>query len=323
VHDFASADAFGPAAPGTLAGWDPTGRWFLTGIAVAGEVSSVMLKPLGGGAITVDGAATPGTMDETQVFWSGAVQNGSEVLVATRISNLLSDGTLRAQHASCDGTTCSVCTAIAVRATHFNNEGEGDHISLVGELRGTDWGPGYTFNVRMMGTLAYLIRQDGLHIIETADPAHPTELGHYRRSGNGYSNDIKLVQTATRRYAVIADFPIDVVDVTDPAHPLLAGNIAEEAHTLAVEQRDGKVYAYLGNYDGNCPIYDVTDPTAAVKLGTFASGGQLVHDLSVDNGIAYLNAWDAGFLVVDYTTPATPKLLGTWGPTPTKTSHSN
>jgi hypothetical protein len=218
---------------------------------------------------------------------------------------------------------CHVCSAKLVRATHNGSEGEGDHLALLGQLNDPNWGPGYTFNVRVVGTIAYLIRQDGLHIIDTADPTHPVQLGLYRRSGLGYSNDVKLVQAGSKRYAIIADYPVDVVDVTNSAAPVLATQIPEQAHTLAVESRGGKTYAYFGNYDANCPIYDVTEPAHATKLGSFHTTGTLVHDLSIDAGIAYLNAWDAGFLAVDYTDPAHPHLLGSWAPTPTQTSHSN
>jgi len=59
------------------------------------------------------------------------------------------------------------------------------------------------------------------------------------------------------------------------------------------------------------------------RLGRYQTAGALVHDLSVANGVAYLNAWDAGLLVVDFNAPAAPQLLGMWADTPTDTSHSN
>jgi hypothetical protein len=320
---FASAADFGPMTPGTLAGWDPNGRWFLTGVHVGG-VSSYLFERRGGQIIVDRDETSPGTIDDTAIFARQQImQQGTNYLIAKRVADRAADGTLRADRAVCDGGTCRVCSARLVRATHNNNEGEGDHLALLGQLNDPAWGPGYTFNVRVVGTIAYLIRQDGLHIIDTADPTHPVQLGLYRRSGPGYSNDVKLVQAGSKRYALIADYPIDVVDVTNSAAPVLAAQIPEQAHTLAVESRGGKIYAYLGNYDANCPIYDVTDPAHAAKLGSFHTTGMLVHDLSVDAGIAYLNAWDAGFLAVDYTEPAHPHLLGTWAPTPTQTSHSN
>ena len=322
--DFMTSAPFGPAAPGTLTGWDPTGRWFLTGTEMQG-VSSFHFGAPSATAIVIDrNAAVPGTISADEIFWRGSEKViGLDMLVAKRVSNRAADGTLRAQRAVCDGMTCRICTAVMTRATHNANEGEGDHLALVGQLNDPAWGPGYTFNVRFVGTLAYLIRQDGLHIIDTSDPAAPVERGHYKRNGGGYSNDVKLVDAGAKRFALIADFPVDVVDVTNPAAPVLAGTIAEQAHTVAVEARGGKLYAYLGDYDGTCPIYDVTNPAAPQKLGSYQSAGTLVHDLSVVNGIAYLNAWDAGFLVVDYTAPATPTLVGTWAPTPQRTSHSN
>ena len=321
---FATAESLGPATPGSLAGWDPDGRWFLTGVKVGG-VSSYFFEKTSDTAITVDRDTTvAGTLSADQIFWHGIEMSGPiQVLVSKRVSNRQPDGTARAQRAVCDFTTCHVCTAILTRATHNANEGEGAGLTLVGQLNGPGWGPGYTFNVRFVGTLAYLIRQDGLHIIDTTDPTQPVERGHYKRNGGGYSNDVKLVQAGAKRYALIADSPVDIVDVTDPAAPALVATISESAHTVAVETRGGKVYAYLGNYDGTCPIYDVTNPVAATRLGSYHTTGQLVHDLSVDHGIAYLNAWDAGFLVVDYTNPASPTLVGSWGPTPQLTSHSN
>jgi hypothetical protein len=323
ADQFTKPGDFGPVVPGTLAGWDPDGRWFLTGTPV-GSVSSFFFEQQGAQVIVDRDPSAPGTLDDDELFQVSSVnEQGVRYTISKRVSNRAADGSFRAERAVCDGGQCRVCTAVMIRAEHFNGEGEGDGLALVGQLADPTWGPGYTFNVRVAGTLAYLIREDGLHIIETQDPANPTEVGVYRRPMLGYSNDVKLVDAGAKRYALIADYPVDVVDVTDPAHPALAAQIPEQAHTLAVEHRDSKVYAYFGNYDANCPIYDVTDPTHATKLGSFHTTGQLVHDLSVDNGIAYLNAWDAGFQVVDYTTPASPHLVGKWAPTPTLTSHSN
>ncbi|MEO7734714.1 MAG: hypothetical protein ABIY55_27400, partial [Kofleriaceae bacterium] len=317
---------FPPAVADTLADWTPEGRWFLTGTAIQGT-SSIFFD--GDGArlrIDRDDTISIG-FNHSELFARRQSEPGN--VVAYRISNLRPDGTLRAERAACLGGSCTVCTAVLVRATHLDHEGEGSGLTLLGEINGPGWGAGYTFNVRVAGTLAYLIRQDGLHVIETADPAHPVELGHYARPVPDYSNDVKLVDAGDRRYALIADTPVDVVDVTDPTAPALVAQITESAHTVFTETRNGKTLAYFGNYGGfagsggTCPVYDVTDPAHPVELGRFHTGGMLLHDLSVVDGIAYLNAWDAGFFVVDFTAPASPTLLGTWAPTPIRASHSN
>ncbi len=222
--------------PGTLASWDPNGRWFLTGTRVGG-VSSFHFAQQGQEIIVDRDARFPGTISDDQLFQRGMYQTGQgePYTIARRVSNLRSDGTARAERAVCFADICTVCTAKLERATHNAGEGEGKGLTLASELRGADWGPGYTFNVRVAGTIAYLIRQDGLHMIETADPAHPVELGRWKRAGDGYSNDVKLVDAGGKRYALIADYPVDIVDVTDPAHPRLVAQIPVEAHTLFTE----------------------------------------------------------------------------------------
>jgi hypothetical protein len=318
-----SVDAVSTAATisGTLADWDPTGRWFLTGQRVGG-VSSFAFEPRGA-AVLVDGE--PGTMNDSSLFWRGMVQSGqASVLMIKRVSNRAPDGSLRAERLVCDGDTCRMCTAKMVFATHNDDEGEGDHISLVGQLDDPAWPPANTHNDRVARNTANLIRRDGLHIIDVTDAAHPTELGVFARPmPSGAANDIKLVEANGKRYALIGDVPVDVVDVTDPAHPKLAVQIPEEAHTLAVETRDGKTYAYFGNYNATTPIYDVTDPTHPMKLGSFHAEGSLVHDLSLEHGVAYLNAWDGGFYVVDYTNPTAPTQVGRWAKTTADSSHSS
>lgn len=320
---FSKAEDFGPLTAGSLAGWNPDGRWFLTGTRVGG-VSSFHFEKRATDIIVDRIMQFPGTIDDDKIFHRTTFTNQDATLInAKRVSNLLPDGSLRAERAACDGKVCRVCTAKMIRAErHDPKESEG--LTLVGSLDGASWERGFTFNVRVSGNTAYLVRIDGLYIIDVTDPTMPVELGHYKRTGDGYSNDVKIVDAAGgKRYALIADFPVDVVDVTNPAAPVLAAQIPEEAHTLFTESRNGSTYAYMGNYDGSTPVFDVTNPAAPVRLGRYTSGGSLVHDLSVANGIAYLNAWEAGLHVVDFTTPASPKLVGKWAPTTAFSSHSN
>ncbi len=320
---FATAADFGPMAPGTLAGWDPAGRWSLTGVRVGG-VSSFHFEVRGADVIVDRDEEVPGTLTADSIFQRVEyVTPDGPIVIAKRVSDRHADGSLRADRAVCEGDACVVCTAKLVRATHNANEGESSGLALVSELRGATWGAGFTFNVRVAGTLAYLIRQDGLHIIETAEPAHPVELGSWKRAGDGYSNDVKLVEANGKRYALIADSPVDVVDVTDPAMPRLVAQIAEEAHTLFTESRGGKQYAYFGNYDGSCPVFDVTNPEQPVRVGRFMTEGSIVHDLMIDNGIAYLNAWEAGLYIVDFTNPAAPFQVGRAATTTANSSHSS
>ncbi|MEJ7599718.1 MAG: hypothetical protein WKG01_17560 [Kofleriaceae bacterium] len=315
---FDTPEKLGPIVKHSLAGWSADGRWFLTGTSVGG-VSSFHFERRGSQVIVDRDEERPGSIDDDVIFQRYEV---GERLVVKRVSNIGPDGRGRADRVTCNGNDCFHCTANLEWAER-HDPAASDKLTLVGEYASPTWGPGYTFNVRVIGNLAYLIRQDGLHIIDVTDPAAPTELGSWRRTGEGYSNDVKLVSTTTKRYALIADSPVDVVDVTNPAAPQLVAQIPEEAHTVFTETRAGTTLAYFGNYNATTPVYDVTDPAQPARLGRYTSPGSFVHDLSVANGVAYLNSWDAGLEVVDFNAPATPQLLGTWDDTPTNTSHSN
>lgn len=324
LDSFKEPADFGPFVEGSLEGWDLDGRWFLTGTRTGG-VSSFHFERRGEQLIVDRDEENPGTWDDSALFQRAlyADSMGEPFGIARRVVNLKLDGSARADRAVCDPEGCTVCTAKLIRATRHANEGDGEKISLAGELFGATWGPGFTFNVRVVGTIAYLIRYDGLHIIETADPANPTELYHWRRTGPGYSNDVKIVEANGKRYAIIADYPADIVEVTDPATAHLVAQIPVEAHTVFTETRDGKTYAYFGAYDGTTPAFDVTNPEAPLRLSTYDAKASVVHDLMIDNGIAYLNAWEEGLHVVDFTNPSQPVLLGTWKDTPAKASHSS
>jgi len=321
--EVASIDDLSPVVDDSFAGTDLDGRWFLES-PTASYQGNMWLERQGSRLEINHAYAIEG--GDTRFSSLGKVRNtdGSFDEIVTEIANYRSDDTMRYETLSCAGGTCTRCTSKMIRATRFQGEAEADHLALVGELgSGPTWSLGYTLNVRVAGTIAYLIRRDGLHVIETADPAHPVEVGFYTRMTLGVRNDLKLFDVGPRRFAVLADTPLDIVEVTDPRAPTLVSQIPEAAHTVFVEPRDGKVLAYLGSLDGTCPVYDLSDPGHPTKVGSFDAEASYVHDLSVKDGIAYLNAWEKGFIVVDFTTPAAPRVLGTWANTPLKASHSN
>src|SRR5450432_441802 len=128
------ASAFGDIVPGTLTGWDPSGRWFLTGASL-GDVSSVQLDKLGDGTYAFDRSTVSGALSNDSLFERHqTTYNGHVYIVAHRITNLAADGSLRMDRAQCYQGTCDVCTVKMIRATHNATngvvEGEGDHLTL-------------------------------------------------------------------------------------------------------------------------------------------------------------------------------------------------
>lgn len=313
---YLTASDFGPVTAGSLRSWIPNGRWFFTGQS-PGRQANIAFAQRDDGRIVVNGIHVAERTDDALFFRYAADENFA---VAIRVADQQADGTLRAHRAYCFEGRCQVCTFSLVRAGWPDGEAESRGLRKLAEFQGPNWEPGYTYNVRVDGNLAYVVRDDGMHIIDITHLESPSEIGHWP---NGYTNDLKIVTTGPMKVAIIADSPSKVVDVTDPRQPRQIATITEAAHTVFTEVRDGRTFAYFGNYNAETPVYDISNPSQPQRLGSFATDGDVVHDLMVDNGIAYLNAWDAGFYRVDFRIPSAPRLLGHWRLTPTRTSHSS
>jgi hypothetical protein len=148
--------------------------------------------------------------------------------------------------------------------------------------------------------------------------------------GANYFNDVKLFHVGERRYAALADNIIGMViyDVTDPTDPIFVSSFFPELsvynrlnnHTLAIVGTT----AYMANYNGSemldpqggsggLLIVDLSDPSHPVELGRWLAtevDGTFVHDLYVEDGVAYLCTWEAGLTLLDVHDPANPFVLG-------------
>ena len=243
------------------------------------------------------------------------------------------DGELVGSYVRCTDRGCLV-TELTGKAVLPLPEAESRNLTLLGETDGDgQWADGISVNVRVKDGLAYLARYgDGLRIIDVRQPAELVSLGHVpvEVPEREIYNDVKIVDgPAGKRYALMASNvkAVVVIDVTDPRAPFIAGHFGSEpersanVHTLAVD--GGR--AYLANTGAGLDIYDVAQPTAAVKLGSFVHPARrgYLHDLYVAGDRAYLNWWDAGFAIVDVSAPAAPALLGTFTGYGQVTSHSS
>ncbi len=322
AEPFTAASDFGELESGSLHQWQPQGRWFVTGIDDPADtlVTASRHPSAPSNEFTLNGVI--GSFDSHAGFVRQAVEREATSFVrAQRISNRQPDGTMQFDSAECDNGACRVCRARLVSAARLADETESQKLVKLGQYRDPTWtASDRTLNVRVLGNYAYLVRDNGLSIIDIRDPARPTNIGHWV---NGYSNDVKLVSAGAKTYALIADSPSKIVDVTDPTQPVTVGAAHEPAHTVFTETRNGRTYAYWGGLTGACPVDDVTDPLHPIRLGSFQTAGSYVHDMMIDQGIGYLNAWDAGLYRVDFQNPAVPVETGRWAATPKRRSHSS
>ena len=243
--------------------------------------------------------------------------------------------------------SCFGADATSQRVLRREGEGESQGLTLVSEFSGgaNPWpsdGSRITVNVRVDDGLAYVARyNDGLRIVDVANPAAPQPLGGVPTATPGEIwNDVKIVtrNADNRKFALMAsdERGIAVVDVSTPSAPSLVTTFPDPArysatqvnvHTLAVETRSGQTYAHLANITtAGLETWNVTDPTNPVYVSSYVSDafqqpGVFVHGLFVEDGVVYLCYWDEGLVVVD-TKPLVPVVLGQFKDYARRTAHS-
>ncbi len=272
-------------------------------------------------------------------------EEGNEVATRTLDAcEAREDGTLAGTYVRCNAEgECGTASFVAYKVDPLD-EAPAEGVTLVSEWNGGSdtWSDEtVTYNLRHRGDLVYVIRGgDGLHIVDLADPAAPRDLGHlpalYPEVGE-YYNDIKLAEREDGSLFALAASNIRgvvVMDVTAPEAPTEVLTFPEappeaedptvNVHSIFV---DGQ-RLYFTVFDG-IEIYDITDPAAPVELGGYwlpdlDTLGGFVHDLYAEDGVAYLDYWNRGLVVVDASVdPADPTLVGVFDAYDRRTSHSN
>ncbi|MBL8621966.1 MAG: hypothetical protein JNK64_11700 [Myxococcales bacterium] len=322
--------------PGSLAGLDPQGIYHLQ-IDFEGFTSTTAMRfdvlapgQFGGLLGGRDVTRAQATADDLFLYREIDPSN-------TRTLDLCAaaGGLVTGQYAFCNDQGCFVGQVSGKKVERLT-EPAASGLTLLGEYHDPAWPDGIGVNVRVAGDRAYLARyQDGLRILDIADPAHIVEIGHAPTedtNGREIYNDVKLVDAGGRRYAIIGSNLAGAVvwDVTTPATPTIVAHMGTSVggdpiniHTVFVD--GGK--AYMANTDLGLEIYDVADPAAPVRLGEVrnptASGDVFLHDLSVQGPRAYLNFWAAGMVIADVSTPTAPTVVGTFANYGETSSHSN
>jgi len=156
-------------------------------------------------------------------------------------------------------------------------------------------------DVAIVGSLAYTADLSGLTIYGLGDPEHPVKKGELLLPHGGEG----LTVLGNRAY-VVGGWDLHVVDVSDPAGPVVLGSLqVSGAHGIAV---DGEI-AYVGARSSGLQIVDVSDPSKPVVLDSYTTPGSAMAVVA-SGGLAYVADGEAGLVIVDVSNPAEPKKLG-------------
>jgi hypothetical protein len=182
------------------------------------------------------------------------------------------------------------------------------------------------------GRVAYLgttMGGDRVYAVDISNPANPVVVDSIIVNARGI-NDV--MTTADGNYMVItregaADRKngIVIADVRDPLHPKhlsdFTDGVTAGVHSAFVHtQPKHGTHVYLTNDGtGAMHIIDINDPAKPKEVAVWkpraGSGGMMLHDVDVQNGIVYASWWNDGLVMLDVGngvkggTPAKPVLI--------------
>ncbi|AGN00593.1 hypothetical protein L593_03210 [Salinarchaeum sp. Harcht-Bsk1] len=185
------------------------------------------------------------------------------------------------------------------------------------------------------GSTAFLAVDDGIATVDCSTPSDPTVLAERRGvladdpdGPLGLVWDVSL--SGDRLLAAGPAQPVPgsalqaalLFDVADPADPQLLDVYSTEFPIHNCYLEDG--YAYLTAYDGEGNPLVICDAGDGVltEVGRWSlfdhdpawsdvhTALRQLHDVTVQDGVAYLPYWDAGTYLVDVSDPTAPSYLG-------------
>jgi hypothetical protein len=110
-------------------------------------------------------------------------------------------------------------------------------------------------------------------------------------------------------YAYIASMSgLEIVDISDPAHPALAGTYAA-GQCVDVEVHGN--YAYLAAWGDGLMVIDITSPTSPVFVGQWDAPAR-AEGLTISGDYAYVAEGHLGLRVIDISTPSNPVVVATY-----------
>lgn len=147
-----------------------------------------------------------------------------------------------------------------------------------------------------------------LHCFDVTDPAHPVLTDSVLTDAHSI-NDVRVdtewgphLGVFTKEGASDRKNGIVLLDVTHPAHPVKLSEFTETTVGGVHNAWIAGTRVYLANDGtGDLHIVDVTDPRHPKESGRWSTGtpGRYLHDMIVQDGIAYLAYWDDGLIILD------------------------
>jgi len=148
---------------------------------------------------------------------------------------------------------------------------------------------------------------DRMYVWDVTDPAAPVLTDSVVVDAR-VVNDVKVneagtIAVITRENASSRRNGIVILDLADPAHPTIASEYWETltggVHNTFI---DGDLVYAVHNGTSDLHVIDISDPRDPREIGRWgvpAYAGKYLHDVHVQDGLAYVSYWDDGLIVLD------------------------
>lgn len=154
---------------------------------------------------------------------------------------------------------------------------------------------------------------DVLYAIDISDPAHPVVtdsiVANTRRVNDVMSTPDGKTIVFTREGASDRKNGIVIASAEDPAHPKVISEFTEGVNSgvhsaFVFQQEKYGTHVYLTNDGtGAMHVIDINDPYMPKEVAQWRTprpdAGRTLHDIDVQNGLAYLSYWNDGLVILD------------------------
>jgi hypothetical protein len=154
---------------------------------------------------------------------------------------------------------------------------------------------------------------DVLYAIDISDPANPTVtdsiISNTRRVNDVMSTPDGKVIVFTREGASDRKNGIVIASTEDPAHPKVISEFTEGVNSgvhsaFVYQQEKYGTFVFLTNDGtGAMHVIDINDPYKPKEVAQWRTArpdaGRTLHDIDIQNGLAYLSYWNDGLVILD------------------------
>jgi hypothetical protein len=154
------------------------------------------------------------------------------------------------------------------------------------------------------GDYAYIAESTSFVVVDLSTPTNPVEVGRCMLPASA----LQIQVTNGYAYVAASSKGLQVVDVSDPAAPFIAGgwepeNTMQNGYAVAVHGG----YAYLGGNDW-ITVLDISDP-ADPRTNRFVSGDFVAKEMLVQGNSLFMAGYDSGLVVYSLVDASIPSYV--------------